>query len=132
MERQLANTFTEQEPGLKNITVTAMDPGGMPDSRCMAGDSIPASWKFLMRYVLAPLQPVLKHVVPTLRTATSAGVDLVELAVGPGASGKQGYFTMLNSDKSSKESYDEEKQKILWGKSLEWANLSSEDTVLKI
>lgn len=124
--------FIEQGSELKNITVTAMDPGGMPDSRCMAGDSVPASWKFLMRYVLSPLQPVLKYLAPNLRTATDAGVDLVEFAIGPKFAGKRGYFTMLDSDKSSKESYDEEKQNVAWKKSLEWANVNPEDTVLKI
>lgn len=109
-----------------------MDPGGMPDSRCMAGDSVPASWKFLMRYVLSPLQPVLRYMAPNLRTSTEAGVDLVEFAIGAKFAGKRGYFTMLDSDKSSKESYDEEKQNTVWKKSLEWANVSPEDTVLKI
>lgn len=128
----VVDTHIEQESELKNITVTAMDPGGMPDSRCMAGDSVPTSWKILMRYFLAPLQPILKHAVPTLRTSTDAGVDLVELSIDPKFAGKRGYYTMLNSDKSSKESYDEEKQKIVWDRSLEWAGVSPEDTVLKI
>lgn len=129
---RLVNKFIEQESELKNITVTAMDPGGIPDSRCMAGESVPTSWKLLMRFVLAPLQPILKHALPTLRSSIDAGVDLVEFSIGPKFAGKRGFYVMLNSDKSSKESYDEEKQKTMWNKSLEWASVGPGDTVLKI
>ena len=66
-----------------------------------------------------------------MRTATEAGEDVVELAVGEKYAGEAGYFTLLKKDESSPESQDGEKQGKIWKKTLEWAQVSPKDTVLK-
>lgn len=67
----------------------------------------------------------------TLRTAGPAGVDVIELALSPKYANKRGFFTMLREDKSSPDSQNEIKQEALWEKTLEWARITSDNTVLK-
>ncbi|KAI5791974.1 short-chain dehydrogenase/reductase-like protein sdr [Geopyxis carbonaria] len=123
------NRRLAQDPALKNITCVAMDPGGMPDSRCMSKD-VPKAWTYLMKYILSPLAPVLRRAIPTLRNSSVAAKDMVEVAVGESVKGKRGYFTMAAEDRSTEEAYDEAKQELLWRKSLEWAGIKPADTVL--
>ncbi|KAB8296004.1 hypothetical protein EYC80_008818 [Monilinia laxa] len=125
-------------PHLRKITALALDPGGLPDSRCMSsGSDVPAMWTFLMKGILNPLflgllRPVFKHTVPklSLRSTSEAAVDLVEMAVGEGFRGERGHFVMGERDESSPETRDEGKQRAVWGKSLEWAGIGKGDTGL--
>lgn len=107
-----------------------MDPGGLTDSRCMSS-GVPSAWTILMKGVLGPLQPLLKHVIPTLRTTKAAAADLIEISIGKQYRESRGYFFMLNKDKSSPESQDEEKQLKLWKKSMEWIKITQDQTPLK-
>ena len=66
-----------------------------------------------------------------MRTAAEAGADVIALATNEAFPGERGYFTMLNKDESSPESLDEEKQRMLWAKSAEWAGVGAGDTALK-
>lgn len=119
-----------QDPNIKNVTALAMDPGGLPDSRVM-NTGVPLAWWILMKGVLKPLQPVLKYVIPDLRPAKVAAVDLIELSVGKSHAGASGYYTMARAEATSPDSSDEEKQRALWVKSLEWAGITEEKTDLK-
>ncbi|KAI9649299.1 hypothetical protein NHQ30_001871 [Ciborinia camelliae] len=124
------------DPQLRKITALAMDPGGLPDSRCMSsGADVPAAWTFLMKGILGtvflgPLRFLFKYAIPTLRSTKDAAVDLVEIAIGEEFRGESGYYTMLNRDECSPETRDEEKQVAVWRKSLEWAGVKSGDMVL--
>jgi hypothetical protein len=91
---------------------------------------VPKIWKYMMKGVLSPLQPVLRYMIPTLRSVDEAAVDLIEISVGKAHAGETGFYTMLKKDTSSPESYDEEKQKQLWAKSLAWAELTRDQTAL--
>lgn len=109
--------------------MVALDPGGLIDSKIM-NQGVPKAWTFMMKWVLSPLQPLLKFLIPTLRSVTTAGIDLIEISIGEQAT-KGGYYTMMNSDASSPESKDEGKQRKLWSKSLEWAGITQDKTALK-
>lgn len=91
---------------------------------------VPKVWKYLMKGFLSPLLPVLKYALP-VRSINAAATDLIEISVGKDRNGESGYYTMSKKDTSSPESNDEEKQKKLWAKSLEWAKITQGETALK-
>lgn len=107
----------------------AIDPGALLDSRVLRASHVPQSWQFLL-FVLTWLQPVLKYVKPSLRTSADAGKDVVELAVSEKFAGQEGHFEMRAKADSSPDSKNEEMQKRLWDKSVEWCGIEEKDTAL--
>lgn len=87
----------------------------------------------MQRFVFKPLLPLLRILMgPTLRTAGPAGVDVIELSVNPKFADKRGFYTLLQEDQSSPDSQDKTKQDALWKKTLQWAKITRENTVLKL
>lgn len=112
------------------ITAIAVNPGNLSDSRALRTNT-PASIRMLSQVVIKPLRPLLKAMVdPTMRTANDAALDVIELAVGERYLHAEGYFTMREKDESSTESRDERKQEALWQKTMKWAGIADEDTVV--
>ncbi|KAF4980497.1 hypothetical protein FZEAL_3508, partial [Fusarium zealandicum] len=75
------NDMLEKNPSLSHITVTAMDPGGLVDSRANSVQ------KPLVKKVFAVVNlliPILKHVTNAVRRSADAGRDLAELSVADG------------------------------------------------
>ncbi|KAG6910619.1 hypothetical protein DXG01_009128 [Tephrocybe rancida] len=104
---------------LKGITALAVDPGTIPDSRA-TNQAVPATWRLGTKYILNPLQPVLKYIMPSLRKSSTAGAGLARLSLGevyPGT-GAASYYQGLKPARSSKESYDEAKAAKLWDSSV--------------
>ena len=123
---------SNQHPKLSNITVVVMNPGNISDSRALRRDT-PTSHTLMQRFIIQPLMPILRSLSdPTMRTADVAGADVAQLALGVAHPGERGYFTLLEKDKSSDESLDEEKQERLWKKTLEWVKIGKDDTALTI
>ncbi|KAE8369052.1 hypothetical protein BDV27DRAFT_153503 [Aspergillus caelatus] len=114
---------------LHGVTAIAGNPGNLSDSRALRVNT-PAKLQFISRFVIQPLQPLLKYKDPTMRTAAEAGIDAAELAVDPQFTGAKGYFTWKKQDTSSPESLDAVKQQRLWEKTLEWVGLAEEDLPL--
>lgn len=108
-----------------------MDPGGLVDSRALSGPDVPVNWSRQVS-VVNFLQPVLKYLKPIIRRTTEAAKDLIDLAIGPQYEGQEGYFVMSQKGESSRVSQDEQMQRILWQKSLEWAGISQDDTILPL
>ncbi|KAG6910620.1 hypothetical protein DXG01_009129 [Tephrocybe rancida] len=104
----------------KGTTALAVDPGTMPDSRATHQDA-PATWSFDMKYILNPLQPVLKSEV---RNADSAQVEdsgLVQLSLADKyrIASALSYYQGLESAKSpDSEGYDAAKASSLWDGSV--------------
>lgn len=67
---------------------------------------------------------------PTLRRSADSAKDVVDLAVKEEFKGIDGHFEMRKKAASSPDSLDEEMQRRLWEKSVEWCGLKKEDTVL--
>lgn len=107
-----------------------MDPGSLLDSRAFQQQDVPKAWRILLGGVLNWLQPVVKYAKPALRHAKDAAPDLIEVAVGDRFTGKSGYYMMLNEGESSPESKDQNKQRLLWDKSVEWCGVRKDDTKL--
>ncbi|KAG6901995.1 hypothetical protein C0995_005795 [Termitomyces sp. Mi166 len=93
----------------------AVDPGTITDSRALDHD-VPRTWNFGTKYVLNPSRPLLRYVMPKLRSSSAAGKSLVQLTLKESYGGKDmpSYYEGLKPAKSSKESYDEAKAAKLW------------------
>ena len=85
----------------------------------------------MQKYILKPLLPVLRMGLgPKLRTSRPAGIDIMELSLSPKFADKRGYYIMLKEDKSSPESNDKATQGKFWKKTLEWAQITPQNTKL--
>ena len=120
-----------QDETLSHIDVVAMNPGNFPDSRALIRNT-PQNMHRLQKYFLKPLLPLLRLSAPTLRSSTEGGHDIIELAVNPIYKGEQGFFTLLKKDVSSPESQDEAKQQMLWVRTLQWAEITKDNTALEV
>ncbi|KAI1746612.1 hypothetical protein F4782DRAFT_544129 [Xylaria castorea] len=122
--------YLEKDKSLDKISAVVIDPGNVTDSRALRTNT-PAMLSYMQRFVLQPLQPVLRFVVPDVRRSADAGADVAELALNQKHVGECGYFRLMVPGPSSAESLDETKQERLWVKTAEWANITSESTALK-
>lgn len=116
---------------MKGITAVVVDPGTLTDSRLL-DHGVPASWGIITKYVINPLQPVLRFVMPFLRRSRAAGKELGHLSLGDAYKGTRGYFRLSNQVRSSAESYDEMKWARVWDKSVAWAEIDATETVLAL
>ncbi|KAI1080738.1 NAD(P)-binding protein [Whalleya microplaca] len=123
------NRHLEKDEDLKRITAVAIDPGNLTDSRALRTNT-PKFLHYIQKFALQPLRPLLRLHDSTLRSATDAGVDVMELATNKAFPGERGYFKLLKREPSSKDSLDENKQQKLWVKSAEWAKITKENTAL--
>ncbi|KAK7740637.1 hypothetical protein SLS62_011049 [Diatrype stigma] len=114
----------------KMVTAVAIDPGNLADSRALRTNTARKT-QMMQKFLLVPLLPILQYVFPTARTAAVAGVDLIELAVGPKYAGERGYFTLLQKGESAPDSQNEAIQQRLWKKTLEWTKITRGNTALK-
>ncbi|CEN60823.1 hypothetical protein ASPCAL03256 [Aspergillus calidoustus] len=122
------NSRLQQDPELSNITVTAVDPGGLPDSRGQVQQ------RRAVRVIMATLNvfmPVLRYVTTGLRTSKDSGRDLVAVSVGSEFQAKRGYYVGVNKAEGAQVSHDEQVQRRLWEACWKWAGLSPEETVLQ-
>ncbi|KAJ5679757.1 hypothetical protein N7462_008001 [Penicillium macrosclerotiorum] len=122
------NKRLQKDLKLSNITVTAMDPGGLPSSRAQAGQK--RSTRFLMGAINF-LMPVLKHCTTLFRTTEDAGRDLATVSSDPTFTGKRGYYVGIKTDFAAPVSQDPGIQKKLWECCWRWAGLTPADTPLK-
>ncbi|CAJ2510338.1 Uu.00g050410.m01.CDS01 [Anthostomella pinea] len=124
------NRYLEKDEALSKITAIAIDPGSLVDSRALRTNTPPLV-QWVQKLVLQPFRPVLRFVDPYIRTAADAGVDVAELALNQALPGERGYLKLLKRESSSKDSLDEVKQEKLWAKTLEWAKITKENTLLE-
>lgn len=104
----------------------------MSDSRAFRTNT-PSSIKFMQKYILKPLSPVMRYLFdPTFRPSSAAGIDMVELAVnGAYNNGERGYFTLLKKDDPDPVVLEEETQLKIWEQTARWAKITKENTALK-
>ncbi|KAI0009267.1 putative short-chain dehydrogenase [Xylariaceae sp. FL0662B] len=125
------NRYLQQNPNFKDITVVAINPGGLGDSRCFTTNTS-LSVKLAQKFVLKPFMSVIHRLAdPTFRSSAEAAVDVIELAVDKAHRGERGYFTLLQKDSSDPVTMDEGVQQRVWQKSLEWAKITKDNTALK-
>lgn len=108
-----------------------IDPGSITDSRALRTNT-PAALSYLQTWVLQPLQPLLRFMVPGMRRSADAGIDVAELALNEKHVDERGYFGLMMPGPSSMKSLDITKQEELWKKTAEWANMSNGDGALEV
>ncbi|KAJ5700938.1 NAD(P)-binding protein [Penicillium malachiteum] len=107
---------------LKDITAVAVNPGNLSDSRALRSNT-PFMLQFASRFVIRPLGPVLRRMIdPLMRTAETAGKDVIELTVDDRFKGTSGYFTLLEQGEGPPDSVDEDKQAAVWDKTVKWCS----------
>ncbi|ORY13625.1 hypothetical protein BCR34DRAFT_561833 [Clohesyomyces aquaticus] len=116
---------------LSSISVLAVDPGGLLDSRAFYPPNVPYSM-YIKICIVNWLQPILKYLSPIFRRSADAAKDVIDLALDQKYVGQDGYFMGTSKGESSTQSRNEDMQQRLWDKSLEWSRISTGDTVLKI
>ncbi|KAL4880726.1 hypothetical protein BJY04DRAFT_218883 [Aspergillus karnatakaensis] len=130
------NRHLEEDLAVNKITAIAVNPGNLADSRALRTNT-PFLLTFMSLFIIRPFLFLLRRFAdPTMRTASEAAADIVQLATSSDRDGADdrtaGYYTMGNKDVSSPDSLDEEKQEALWVKTIEWAGISVEDTALAL
>ncbi|KAJ5569455.1 uncharacterized protein N7459_008885 [Penicillium hispanicum] len=118
------NQRLQQEPQFKNITVTAMDPGGLVDSRAHTAQR--AINQFLFK-VFAFLLPVISIFTNRLRSNADSARDVVALALDPDFESKRGYFDGRKPITLA-HAADVAKRESLWTRCWEWTKLKEDET----
>ncbi|KAI3329896.1 hypothetical protein F4824DRAFT_370495 [Ustulina deusta] len=124
------NRYLEKDKPFSKISAVVIDPGSIADSRALRTNT-PVMLSCMQRFVLQPLQCVIRLMVPHVRSSTEAGADVADLALNRKHAGECGYFRLMVPGPSSPESLDEMKQLKLWAKTAEWAKITSENTALE-
>ncbi|KAI0508716.1 hypothetical protein F5B22DRAFT_638578 [Xylaria bambusicola] len=104
------NQHLEKDPALQKITVVAIDPGVICDSRAFTTNT-PSSIINMQKYVLRPFSPLCRLVgIKGFRTSAQAAVDVAQLAINRAQPNARGYFTLLNKDATAPQSLEREIQ----------------------
>jgi len=85
---------------------------------------------YIQAYLLQPLRPLLRLLVPDLRRSEDAGVDVADLVLNKTWRDRKGYIRLMVPGPSSEESLDETKQEKIWNKTARWAKITKKDTKL--
>ncbi|KAL6400240.1 hypothetical protein AUP68_15936 [Ilyonectria robusta] len=117
----------QQDPKLASISVTAMDPGGLVDSRAHTHQKAAIRAVFAVANTLLPL--VGRFTSEVRRSADSAG-DLVELSVGDKFKGVNGYHVGIKATEPAKVVGDEAKRLLLWEVCWKWTAMTKGETIL--
>ncbi|KAI0872508.1 hypothetical protein GGS24DRAFT_434072 [Hypoxylon argillaceum] len=119
-----------KDESLNKISAVAIDPGSITDSRALRTNT-PAMLSYAQMFILQPLRPLLRLLLPDMRKSADAGVDVAHLALNQKYAGERGYFRLMVPGPSSTESLDGTKQEKIWTKTAEWAKIAKEDTALE-
>lgn len=109
------------------ITATAIDPGGIVDSRAHVHQKPLARFLF---FLINTLMPLLRHVTTDVRRAADSARDLATLSVGADFEGARGYFVGTRAELAAAVSDDAEQCRRLWDACWRWAGLTPGETVL--
>ncbi|EKV09093.1 Short-chain dehydrogenase/reductase SDR [Penicillium digitatum] len=125
MFMQSLNQRLEQNPELSKITVTAMDPGGLVNSRAHLAQR--STTRVLFR-LLALLLPVLKLFTYRLRSNLDSARDVLALALAPEYASLRGYFNGRNPQPPARVTEDEAKREAMWEACWNWVDVKEGET----
>ncbi|KAI0517436.1 hypothetical protein F5B22DRAFT_104841 [Xylaria bambusicola] len=124
------NRYLERDEQFNKISAVAIDPGSIADSRALRTNT-PATLSHTQRFVLQPLWPMLRLIMPNLRPSIDAGADIADIALNRTHAGERGYLNLMMPGPSSEESLNSIKQQKIWVKTAEWAGITRENTALQ-
>ncbi|KAJ5087244.1 hypothetical protein N7456_010860 [Penicillium angulare] len=119
------NKRLQKSPELKEITVTAMDPGGIVDSRAHFAQRM--SVRILFR-VFALLLPILRLFTRQVRSSADSARDLVALAASPAFHSVKGHFNGDRPQAPAVVVKDGQHCEAIWNACWEWSNMMESDT----
>jgi NAD(P)-dependent dehydrogenase (short-subunit alcohol dehydrogenase family) len=122
---------TSSVESLKSVTVNAFDPGLMFGTSLARNRS--ATLNFMFTTVLPYTIPIFRYFNGNVRYITESAESLTKLATDPEYNGVTGkYFQQTNDIPSSKDSYDENKQRELWEESIKLVGLKQDETAFTL
>ncbi|KAJ5774700.1 hypothetical protein N7457_009596 [Penicillium paradoxum] len=125
MFMQTLNRRLQQNPQCTNITVTAMDPGGLVDSR--AHDVQRPITRVLFR-ILAFLLPVIKLFTYKLRSNADSARDVLTLALDPEYASVRGHYNGTTPQQPARIAENEARCEAIWEACWQWAGMTEEET----
>ncbi|KAJ5888908.1 hypothetical protein N7495_008949 [Penicillium taxi] len=121
------NQRLEKDPKLSKITVMAMDPGGIVDSRAHLVQR--SSTRFMFG-LIAILMPLLRPFTSSVRLSSDSARDLVTLAVDPEYHSSRGYFAGTKAIMAASVTENEDAREGLWAACWKWAVISGKETCI--
>ncbi|CAI7607598.1 unnamed protein product [Penicillium glandicola] len=125
MFMQSLNKRLQQNPTFSKITVTAMDPGGLVDSRAHVAQRPITRILFKL---LALLLPVIKLFTYKLRSNSDSARDVLALGLAPEYASVRGHFNGRKPQPPARVSEDEGKCQAIWEACWNWVDLKEGET----
>ncbi|KAJ5581654.1 hypothetical protein N7535_000274 [Penicillium sp. DV-2018c] len=119
------NERLQQNPQLSKITVMAMDPGGLVDSRA---HEVQRPTTRVMFKVLSLLLPVFKLFTYTLRSNADSARDVLALALAPEFASVRGHFNGREPQAPARACEDAAKREVIWKACWGWAGIEEGET----
>ncbi|KGO39453.1 Short-chain dehydrogenase/reductase SDR [Penicillium expansum] len=125
MFMQSLNQRLQQNPQLSKITVTAMDPGGLVNSRAHVAQR---SINRIIFGLLALLLPIIKLFTYRLRSNSDSARDVLALALAPEYASVRGHFNGRKPQPPARVSEDEAKCEAMWEACWNWVDMKAGET----
>ncbi|OQD62843.1 hypothetical protein PENPOL_c011G07377 [Penicillium polonicum] len=125
MFMQSLNKRLQQNPQFNKITVTAMDPGGLVNSRAHVAQR--SVIRILFR-LFALLLPVIKLFTYKLRSNSDSARDVLALALAPEYASVRGHFNGRKPQPPARISEDEAKCEAIWEACWNWVDMTEGET----
>ncbi|KAJ5767384.1 uncharacterized protein N7511_005000 [Penicillium nucicola] len=125
MLMQSLNQRLQQDPMLNRITVTAMDPGGLVDSRAHTSQRGIVRIAFKLFAISLPIINIFSY---KLRSNADSARDLVALAIDPKYSLVRGHFDGQTPNAAARISENEEKREAIWNACWDWTGMNEDET----
>ncbi|KAJ9482506.1 hypothetical protein VN97_g10922 [Penicillium thymicola] len=125
MFMQSLNKRLQQNPQFNQITVTAMDPGGLVNSRAHVAQRSVIRIFFRL---FALLLPVIRLFTYRLRSNSDSARDVLALALAPEYASVRGHFNGRKPQPPARVSEDEVKCEAIWQASWDWVGMTEGET----
>ncbi|KAJ5734091.1 hypothetical protein N7493_002877 [Penicillium malachiteum] len=119
------NKRLQKSPELEQITLTAMNPGGIVDSRAHIAQRV--SIRILFR-VFALLLPIFRLFTSQVRSSMDSAIDLVALVADPAFHSVRGHFNGSKPQPPATVAKNEQQCEAIWSACWEWGNMIESDT----
>ncbi|KAJ5285057.1 hypothetical protein N7524_000363 [Penicillium chrysogenum] len=121
------NRRLQQNPQFSKITVTAMDPGGLVDSR--AHDAQRSSTRVLFK-LLAFSLPVTRLFTNRLRSNSDSARDILVLALASEYASVRGHFNGTKPQLPARVSEDAGRCEAMWEACWKWVDMKEDETCI--
>jgi hypothetical protein len=111
--------------------VLTIDPLDLINSKTFYREHVPTFVKVLMT-IKSWLLPLLRLFQPSIMSVEQAAKPVVDVAMANRYAGQEGCYEGSPKVESSPDSLDEEMQRRLWEKSVEWCRLRAQDSVIEL